>query len=104
VESAAERQHGVVKFEVSTDAVAIYEASAKLEDCNMWSGAAAGELPVSTSRGGLNVSRILQSGITLGNVCGEVPARIVAQPGDTKPGEVVMFYRNRPRLRRNSAR
>src|ERR1700685_2223601 len=46
VESASQRREGVVKFEVSGDAFAIYEASAKLQDCNVWAEPAAGELSV----------------------------------------------------------
>lgn len=95
VDTVADRQQGVVKFEVSSDAMAIYEASSKLEDCNLWTPPVAGELPLTTPRGGLNAERILTNGIALGNACPTVEHKAAI----VKPGEVMVFYRHGSRSR-----
>jgi len=102
VENSSERQQGVLKFEVSADAAAIYEASSKLDDCNLWSAPRADELPVSTARGGISVARILRNGLALQNAC-RVNEKGDAATTNAIPGEVVMFYRRGARNRAHSA-
>jgi len=104
VETAADRQLGVVKFKVSGDASAIFAASPKLEDCNLWTAQQPEDLPLTTARGGLSAVRISRTGIALANACNTSVAISVVQSVAAHPGEVVVFYRNHPRLRRNSGR
>jgi hypothetical protein len=91
VETKAEWQRGIVKYEVSTDAAAIYEASARDKDCNLWTETATDE-PLSTRRGGLSADRILKSGVTLANSCRLDSSRIAVAEPVAKPGEVILYY------------
>jgi hypothetical protein len=103
VQTADESRQGLVKFQVSADAAAIYEASAKYQDCNLLTAPQIGELPITTARGGLSVKRTMVSGVTMGNACAAT-----GLPADaarvSKSGEVLLFYRRGSRGRVHASR